>query len=157
LLSLPLSLPHADSPLQKDKINNQVRKLEQDLQSNLLQGARLIEENHRLKNLLQDSASKLKVASDGILKHLAKRGFKNDPRQGAGDADLSSSVEDLLRVIRAHVEIDEGDRDESGFSVNWDGALARIKREFDFSFTYGTSLPPSLPHCLCLSCCVLVC
>jgi hypothetical protein len=54
-----------------------------------------------------------------------------------GDADLPSAVEDLIRVINTLIEIDEGDRDENGFSMNWDGALARIKKEFDFSFSYG--------------------
>jgi hypothetical protein len=69
-----------------------------------------------------------------------QRGFRNDPRRSAGDADLPSAAEDLIRVIDTLIEIDEGDRDENGFSVNWDGALARIKKEFDFSFSYG---PPS--------------
>eukprot|EP00604_Paraphysomonas_vestita_P004039 CAMPEP_0174823568 /NCGR_PEP_ID=MMETSP1107-20130205/25908_1 /TAXON_ID=36770 /ORGANISM="Paraphysomonas vestita, Strain GFlagA" /LENGTH=218 /DNA_ID=CAMNT_0016046749 /DNA_START=260 /DNA_END=913 /DNA_ORIENTATION=+ len=121
---------------ERDKINAQVKKLEQDLQANLLQGARLVEENHRLRSMSEDIAGKLRTTSSTIIKHLGKRGFKNDPRKGAGDVDLPSAVEDILKVIATHIEIDEGDRDENGFSINWDGGLARIKKELDFCFTY---------------------
>ena len=59
-----------------------------------------------------------------------------DPRRGAGEVDITSAVDDLIRVTDAHMEVDEGDRDENGFSLNFDGALARIKKELDYCFTY---------------------
>jgi hypothetical protein len=65
-----------------------------------------------------------------------QRGFQIDPRRGVGDVDLTSAVHDLVRVVDAHMEVDEGDRDENGFSLNFDGALARIKKELDYCFTY---------------------
>ena len=51
--------------------------------------------------------------------------------------DLTSSTDDIVAVIDAHLEVDEGDRDENGFSLNWDGALARMKKELEYCFTYG--------------------
>lgn len=65
-----------------------------------------------------------------------QRGFKIDPRRGVGEVDLNTSVDDMLRVVEAHIEVDEGDRDENGFSLNFDGALARIKKELDYCFSY---------------------
>ena len=50
--------------------------------------------------------------------------------------DIISAVDDMIRVVDSHVEVDEGDRDENGFSLNFDGALARIKKELDYCFTY---------------------
>lgn len=66
-----------------------------------------------------------------------QRGFQIDPRRGVGDVDITSATEDMVRVVEAHMEVDEGDRDENGFSLNFDGALARIKKELDYCFTYS--------------------
>ena len=58
-----------------DALAKQVHSLEKDLQVNLLQGARLVDENHKLKHLQDDGAGKLRVKSAIILKHLAKVSF----------------------------------------------------------------------------------
>jgi hypothetical protein len=71
-----------------------------------------------------------------VLLWLLQRGFKIDPRRGVGDVDINSAVDDMILVAQAHIEVDEGDRDENGFSLNFDGALARIKKELDYCFTY---------------------
>ena len=47
-------------------------------------------------------------------------------------------TDDTIRVIETLIEIDEGNRDEFGFSILWEGALARIKKELDKHFIYGT-------------------
>lgn len=54
-----------------------------------------------------------------------------------GDVDITAATDDMIRVVEAHMEVDEGDRDENGFSLNFDGALARIKKELDYCFTYS--------------------
>jgi hypothetical protein len=55
-----------------DTLARQVHSLEKDLQVNLLQGARLVDENHKMKHLQEDNAGKLRVKSTNILKHLSK-------------------------------------------------------------------------------------
>lgn len=55
-----------------DALAKQVHNLEKDLQVNLLQGARLVDENHKLKLLQEEGAGKLRVKCTNILKHLAK-------------------------------------------------------------------------------------
>jgi hypothetical protein len=59
-----------------DTLARQVQNLEKDLQVNLLQGARLVDENHKLKHVQDDNAGKLRVKSTQVLKHLAKVSWK---------------------------------------------------------------------------------
>jgi hypothetical protein len=55
-----------------DTLARQVHSLEKDLQVNLLQGARLVDENYKMKHIQGDVAGKLRIKSTSVLKHLSK-------------------------------------------------------------------------------------
>lgn len=68
----------------------------------------------------------------------SQRGFLINNRSNAGGAtEIEFATEDIINMVDSMIEVNTGERDENGYSLEWDGALSRIKRELDYTFSYG--------------------
>ncbi len=57
-----------------------------------------------------------------------------------GLIDIVSATNSVVHSIESMININSGKNDENGFSVDWNGALSRIKGELDMCFSYGMIL-----------------